>query len=335
MMIKLEREATLSRLREEDHGVVLALEDTTSFNFAHHPATEGLGVIEDNRTAGFFAHTTLAASAEGVPIGIFDQQVWTRQKQSKRVKDAHKKLPITEKESMKWLNGLYETQASPVSVIVVGDREADIYELYQEAQTTETHYIIRVVRNRRVEGDQLLSDALADCEFVAHYEIEVARQVGQEKRIAEVSLRYTSVTLMPPKRTATTEVIPLSPLTVQVVEVVEQNPPDGVDPVHWILVTNLPVESIDDVRRIVRYYTYRWLVERFHYVLKSGCRMEQSQLKSYDALTRFLALSSVKICLHRFKTCQLTWNFWRDCFIPAANWGSCGIADMNGHIQRL
>lgn len=291
-MINVESEATLTRLQEEVPRVVLALEDTTSFNFAHHPATEGLGVIEDNRTAGFFAHTTLAASAEGVPIGIFDQQVWTRQKQSKRVKGTHKKLPITEKESMKWLNGLYETQTSPVAVIVVGDREADIYELYQEAQTTQTDYIIRVVRNRRIDGDRLLTDALADCEFVAHYEVDVARQVGQEKRIAEVSLRYTAVTLLPPKRTSITEVIPLTPLKVQVVEVLEQNPPDGVDPIHWILVTNLPVESIADAQQIVRFYSHRWLVERFHYVLKSGCRMEQSQLQSYDALTCFLALCS-------------------------------------------
>jgi hypothetical protein len=291
-MIDLEREATLSRLQNETHQVVLALEDTTSFNFAHHPATEGLGVIEDNRTAGFFAHTTLAASEEGVPIGLFDQQVWTRQKQSARVKDAHKKRPITEKESMKWLNGLYETQASPVTVIVVGDREADIYELYQEAQTTETSYIIRVVRNRRLEDERLLKEALADCEFVTQFEVEVARQARQEKRTAEVSLRYTSLTLMPPKRPKQAEVIPLTPLTVQVVEVLEQNPPPGVEPIHWILITNLPIESVADAQQIVRFYSYRWLVERFHYVLKSGCRMEESQLKSYEALTRFLALCS-------------------------------------------
>lgn len=72
----------------------------------------------------------------------------------------------------------------------------------------------------------------------------------------------------------------------------ELNPPSGVSPIHWILLTNLGVENIDQARQVVRFYTYRWLVERFHYILKSGCRFEDSQLKSYDALTRFLSLCS-------------------------------------------
>ncbi len=131
-MIELEQKATIERLQKGGHHRVLAVQDTTSFNFAHHQATEGLGVIEDNRSAGFFAHSTLAVSDEGVPLGLFSQDVWRRAKQSKgKQRNTHQSLPITEKESMKWLNGLYETEASPVQVIVVADREADIYELVQ------------------------------------------------------------------------------------------------------------------------------------------------------------------------------------------------------------
>lgn len=295
MMIEIEREATLSRLTKAPIQRVLAVQDTTSFNYAHHPATQGLGVLDDNRTIGFFAHTTLAVSDAGVPLGLFDQQVWRRENSQSKAENAHQKLPITEKESMKWLNGLYETQASPVSVIVVGDREADIYELFQEAERTGTKYIIRAAKNRRLAHANKLYETLADCEIVATAQVEVARQNNQEARLAAVGIRYTTVTLLPPKnRHKAIEVIPLTPLTVQVIEVIELDAAPGVEAIHWILISNLAVTNPQDAQTIVRFYSYRWLVERLHYVLKSGCRLEDSQLKSYDALTRFLAL-----CSHR------------------------------------
>lgn len=290
-MIDIERQATLDRLHHNTHELVLAVEDTTSFNFNHHPATRDLGVIEDNRTAGFFAHTTLAVSAEGVPLGLFDQRVWRRAKGAKEP-DSHKKIPVTQKESMKWLHGLYQTLESPVSVVVIGDREADIYEVFQEARNTQTDYIIRARHNRRLEEDVSLYETLAQQSFATFFEINVTRQATQEARVADVGLRYMSVTMQPPKRSTAAAVIPLTPLPVQVVEVVEQDPPSGIKPIHWLLLTSLPVQTISDAQQIVGFYTHRWLVERFHFILKSGCRMEESQLRSYDALTRFLALCS-------------------------------------------
>jgi Transposase Tn5 dimerisation domain len=292
-MMEIERQATYEQLAQSTAGVILAVQDTTSFNFAHHPQTTGLGVIEDNHSSGFFAHSTLAVTATGVPIGLLDQQVWSRPLTPKKEHNAHQKLPITEKESMKWLNGLYAIQPSPVDMITVCDREADIYELFQEAERTGQSYIVRAVRNRRLEDRRGLYSTLDQTPIATTYEVRVQRQKEQEARQAQVGLRYTTVTLLPPKnRTRATQVIGLTTLTVQVVEVVELNPPSDVSPIHWILLTNVGVENIDQARQVVRFYTYRWLVERFHYVLKSGCRFEDSQLKSYDALTRFLGLCS-------------------------------------------
>lgn len=292
MMIELEREATLKRLKQAESEVILAVEDTTSFNFTHHPATTGLGVIENNRSTGFYAHTTLAVSETGVPLGLFSQEVWRRDKSAPKVPDAHKKLPITQKESMKWLTGLYKTQASPCQVIVIGDREADVYELFQEAKNTDTDLIIRAKSNRCLMSEGKLFEALDPQEFVATFEVEVARQVNQEKRVAQVGLRYGSVTLRPPQRPKSSRAFILTPLTLQVVEVTEIDAPAGVEAIHWLLLTTLAINNVEDAQRVVRFYTYRWVVERFHYVLKSGCKLEHSQLKSYDALTRFLALCS-------------------------------------------
>lgn len=283
----------LERLEAEKPSYVLAVQDTTSFNFAHHPATKGLGMINEKEEAGFFAHTTLAVSLEGVPLGLFAQEVWTRKAKKRLGKNAHQQVSITEKESRKWLNALYETNESPVAVITVADREADVYEFFQEVHNLGSDCIIRLSKNRRLAEEAKLFETLEAQPFVGTYEVEVARQRTEEGRVAQVSLRYSTVSLLPPKnRKLALQVIPLIALTVQVVEAVEIEAPIGVEPIHWLLLTTLPVASFEDARSVVRFYSYRWRVERFHYVLKSGCQIETSQLGSYEALTNFLALCS-------------------------------------------
>lgn len=104
----------------------------------------GLGVLEDNRTLGFFAHTTLGVTEQGVPIGILDQQVWSRVPTPKRDKEAHKSRPITEKESFKWLEVLHQLpEHLAQQIVTVCDREADIYELFQDAYNREVDFIVR------------------------------------------------------------------------------------------------------------------------------------------------------------------------------------------------
>ena len=294
-VIEIEQQATLHRIKANEGDVVLAVQDTTSFNFANRPALSGLGVLEDNRTPGFFAHTTLAVSAQGVPLGLLGQQVWSRPHNPNRVKNAHQAKPITDKESFKWLQGLRVVPKLPKRVITVCDREADVYELFQDAVNREMDFIVRATRNRRLEEAPLLRDHLGEITAAGTYSITIQRQGDQAKRRATVEIRYTTVTLLPPKnRHKSIEVIPLEPLQVQVVEVREINPPADIkEPVHWILLTTLSVNSLDDAHQIVRFYTYRWVVERFHYVLKSGgCHFEDSQLRTVEALHRLLAVCS-------------------------------------------
>jgi hypothetical protein len=252
-------------------------------------------VLDDNRTPGFFAHSTLAVSEQGVPLGLLGQQVWSRPPNHNRVKNAHQTQPITEKESFKWLASLHHLPALAKRIVTVGDREADISELFQDSRNRDIDFVVRAVRNRRLEDAPLLRNQLGEISPAAQYTLTVQRQRNQAERQATVELRYTTVTLLPPKnRSERTEVIPLEPLTVQVVEVREIDPPAEVsDPVHWILLTSLPVNQLDDAYRIVRFYTFRWLVERFHYVLKSGgCHFEDSQLRTVEALHRLLGVCS-------------------------------------------
>lgn len=293
-IVEVEQQATLQRIQADGGTILLAVQDSTSFNFAGRPALEGLGVLEDNQTPGFFAHSMLGISGQGVPFGLLGQQVWSRPQNLERDKEAHKKKPIPEKESFKWLQAIRQLPDIPEQVVTICDREADIYELFQDAANQEVDFIVRASRNRRLEDSPLLRDHLGQISAADTYTITVRRQVNQAEREARVELRYTTVTLLPPKRANSAVAMALHPITVQVVEVKEVDPPADVkEPIHWILLTSLPVNTLDEAYTIARYYTYRWLVERFHFVLKSGgCDFEASQLRTVEALHRLLAICS-------------------------------------------
>ena len=112
------------------------------------------------------------------------------------------------------------------------------------------------------------------------------KNTDRDVRTAELELRFGQVTLRRPKRAICEREI----LTIYVVDVQEVNTATGETPVHWLLLTSLPVESVSQAQEVVRFYTYRWLIERFHYVLKSGCKLEERQLRAEERLERLLAV---------------------------------------------
>ena len=161
-IIELERQATAQRVGADNGEMVLAVQDTTTFNFAKRATLEGLGVLDDNRTPGFFAHSTLAVSEQGVPLGLLGQQVWSRLPRQNRVKNAHQTKPITDKESFKWLASLHHLPTLAKRIVTVGDREADIYEVFQDSRNRAIDFVVRAGRNRRLEDAPLLRDQLGE-----------------------------------------------------------------------------------------------------------------------------------------------------------------------------
>lgn len=125
-ILAAQRQATLVRITQGDYGLILALQDTTEFNYTHHPATEGLGPLDHASCQGFFSHTTLAVSAEGLPLGLLAQESWVRDDSQTQHKQAQAHRPIEQKESYKWFDGLDQSTANcppGVSVLSISDRE--------------------------------------------------------------------------------------------------------------------------------------------------------------------------------------------------------------------
>lgn len=271
---------------------VVLVQDTMELNFTHHPATKGMGPLGNARSQGFLAHTTLGVSDDGVPQGVVTQQVWARPADEQGTRQRRHARAFSEKESYKWVRGLPEQawvkQLPPV--VVACDAEAYIYAMLAETVGSGVDFVVRAAHRRSVTvaGEDVFA-YLARQPVQQHYSLQLNRRPDREAREAQVELRFAQVTLQRPKRTQGAP----ETLTVRAVEVKEPAPPDGEPGVHWLLLTSVPVTTVEEAQTVVRWYGYRWLVERFHYTLKSGCRMEASQLRDVKRLERLLAVNTL------------------------------------------
>ena len=141
------QQATQTRMSQE--SIILAIQDTTELDYTHHPATKGLGVMHDKEHHGLMMHTTIAVTPQRVPLGIIHQR--SRPEKDFGKKHKRKQRPINEKESQRWLTSLEVTsnlskQIPQTTIVNVGDREADIYDLFMLFMLSETlsqHMLIR------------------------------------------------------------------------------------------------------------------------------------------------------------------------------------------------
>jgi len=140
--------------RMQGHEVVLALQDTTFFNFTHHPETQGLGEIgtKGQNQRGFGLHSTLAVTPSGQPLGVLTQAFVERPLgEPAHTPSALRKQPIEDKESYRWLQAFEKTiELTPagVQVVTVCDREADIYEMFVMAADRQASLLVRADADR-------------------------------------------------------------------------------------------------------------------------------------------------------------------------------------------
>ncbi len=287
-------EATYTRLGAVP--VVLAVQDTTEVNWTRHPATQGLGPLGHTACHGLLVHTTLAITPERVPLGLLAQQVWARDPADVGKRARRKQLPISQKESQKWLHSLDAVYTAhdccPTTRLVsVGDREADVYDVLAAPRPAGVDLLIRAAWDRCVQGAARYVWATVTAQPVgAHLQLKVPRRGPQVARDATLALRFCALTLRPP-RYRQREGLPV--VTLWAVQVQEVEPPADGTPIEWLLLTTVAVDTVDDATQCVQWYSCRWGIEVWHRILKSGCRIEARQLASGERLQRCLTLYSV------------------------------------------
>jgi len=293
------RSATLDRMQAQEHALVLAIQDTTELNFTSHPALAGRGRLSRPGQYGLLVHSVLAVSATGVPLGLLHQQSWTRDPATIGQATTRRQRPISEKESQRWLDGQEATLAAlppDVDVLTIADAEADIYDLLAAPRRAGADLLLRATHNRRLvtePEDELayLWTTLDAAPCAGRYTITLGPTPTRREREATLQIRFQTVTMAPPHHHR--HRAQCQPLTVGAILVTEEDPPAGVEAVSWRLLTTLPVSSLAAALALVEAYTLRWRIERYHFVLKSGCRLEALQLDTVERLERALAVYAV------------------------------------------
>ena len=239
----------------------------------------------------------------GTPLGVLDAQCWARDPEEVGKKEKRHQLPIEEKESVKWLRSyraVAEAQRLCANTIFVsvGDRESDIFELFDEATRTSNgpKLLVRAerTRNRKTldnpgsENHEYLWERMKKQPVVGHRSVHIPKKSTRPGRTAKIEVRYASVLLRPPVDSK------LQPVQVWAVYAREVgNGPEVNEPIEWMLLTTVAVSSSDDAEERLRWYTLRWGIELFHRILKSGCRIEDRLLDDADSLKKCLALDLV------------------------------------------
>jgi hypothetical protein len=312
----LQPHSDATRQRIAAQPVVLLVQDTTEADLTRpQQQVEGAGPLDGDSRRGALLHPLHAFTPDGTPLGTLSATAWVREEEpvcASLTRAQRAATPIEEKESHRWLTTLQRAQAEAqycpgTQLISVADSEADIYEFMVQAMSEPRYcdWIVRacqdralLVENGQKTAEKHLRDTLLAQPVLFTKTIQVrgrqakvscetrGRRQPRQSRQAEVEVRAGTVTLRPPWRADRK----LPPLTVNVVLVREIKPPPGEEPVEWLLLTSLPVDTIEAVRQVVQYYCVRWMIEVFFRVLKSGCRVEERQFEHIDRWLTCLAV---------------------------------------------
>jgi hypothetical protein len=307
-------QSTRDRFRATDE-MALILHDTTTFSFQRDALAEigatfkvnsgkdKAGRVRHHTVCGILMHSSLVLTAQGLPLGLAAVKFWTR-KEFKGTNALKKKInptrvPIEEKESIRWLDNLQQATAllgDPGRCLHIGDRESDIYELFCAAHDAKTHFLVRTCVDRLAEdGRRTISEEMGEVDLKALHLISVTDNKGQQAE-AVLELRYRRIRVLPPigKQSRYPE------LRLTVIYAQERDTPQGRDRIDWKLITDLPVSSPRQAIEKLEWYASRWKIETFHKILKSGCKAEASKLRTADRLVNLIAVF-----------CILSWRvFW-------------------------
>jgi hypothetical protein len=307
-------QATGDRVAAGD-ALVLMLHDTTEFTF-HRQDAEAVGIVstsyrgKDKRgrprhytICGILMHSSLAVTTDGLPLGLAAVKFWTRDEfkgcNALKKKINPTRVPIEKKESYRWLENVKQATAlfpEAHRCVHIGDRESDIYELFCTAREAGSHFLLRTCVDRLAgDGEHTIAAEMKEVRVQGLHRVEVRNKQGEMSE-AILEIRYRRIRVLPPigKQKQYPE------LTLTVLHAQERGTPQGRERIDWKLITDLPVRSRADAIEKLKWYAMRWKIETFHKILKSGCKAEESKLRSAERLVNLVAV-----------LCILSWRvFW-------------------------
>lgn len=296
-----------TKRRMKEHSVVLIAQDTTELDYTDHPPTDARCLNTKDRL-GLYDHTHLAVTPNGLSLGVVGVEYFDREEEGLGKSKERSKLPIEEKESLRWLTGYrlaceLARDCQETQIVSVADREADLYDIFMEAEkqakehSQSADFIIRAkIKRSTPERDpeagphayRKVRDEVSKSELRATQTIDLPRTPKRAAREATLEVRATRVTVKPPHERSS---LPSVTYNVVLVEEVD-GPNDGTD-VSWLLITSLPIDTLEDIQLVIDYYVARWTIEVFFRVFKTGCQVEKIQLETLSRLKNCLAFYKI------------------------------------------
>lgn len=276
-------------------GVTLLVQDTTPLDFSTHAAIDDLGPIAPRDGGrGLFLQTVLAVTpVDRVPLGVLAAEPFVRQPAP--AGETRAQRTKRDRESDIWGTVAEAVGAPPTDSTWghVADRGGDCYSVFTAVHEAGADLLVRVVQNRRVTVPDgmpaKLVGTLRAQPPAATRPLPVPAQADAPARDTTVAVTGMAATLEPPTNARRDRPKP-APIPVWAVRVWEPSPPDGAEPVEWLLVTTVPVVTVDAAWQRVDWSTCRWLIEELHKGLKTGCRIERTQLRERAGIERLLAV---------------------------------------------
>lgn len=275
---------------------ILTVHDGSELDFSRHSSVTGLGFIGNGFGQGLLQQSSLAVTTGGQLLGVLHQIWWKRVRTAEG--ETRRQRRARRRESDLWSDSIQAIAALGLAprVVHVTDRGGDNFDTLHTAYATTSGFLVRARHNRYVnDGRERLWEFMRRQPVAGVRDVALPRRAAKKSqpaepaRVARLAVRFAPLTLgCPPKDPRFTH-----PLAVWAVYLVEPQPPAGIKGIEWLLLTSEAVGSLEDANERVDWYTYRWLIEEWHKAIKTGCRLEASQLKSAEALERLAALTAV------------------------------------------
>ena len=279
---------------------LLVIHDTSTISYNDLQAEE-LAYIDNAAGKGIFCHSSIATTVNGIPLGLLNQQISSREPSELGKSARRQQKPFEEKESYKSYQGIEsvnELLGAEIKKIHIGDRDADIYELFFNVPNEGAELLIRARHNRKTAAGSELWQHISKQKVAASEEIIIPDRTGKRKKKVQVQIRYKEVEILCPAHKGKM----YDSVVLTAIEIRQKG--NNKDGIYWKLLTTLDVKNAEEAKQCMKWYSYRWLIERFHYVLKSGCGIEALQLKKVESLKKAVAVYS----LAAFNIMQLTYQ---------------------------
>lgn len=310
-----ERDRVLKKINDDQtSSTFFAIGDVTVLSFTTtNRGSAKIGLLGGKKHPGYNVLTQLMCDSNGVSIGLLGQNYWNYEESELGQRKSRQHLPIDQKETgyyfdqFQQLENLFKDQPKS-RIVFMFDRAGDVHEILQARKSAHIHFLIRSKSNRKLQDTDLtIREFLDQIEPCGCYSLEIQaskiknpnfleakkqkKQVhGEVDRTANLTVKFSKVTIRASNIRANR---PLKPVELYVVRAQELNPPEGVEPVDWVLLTSLPVENFEDALQIIQYYGHRWQIEVFHNILKQGAQIEKLQFEEPVGTQNAIAIYSL------------------------------------------